>query len=129
MTTDLVTVFENDLLELVVDMMDWKKLRYLPVEDKNGSLVGLVTTRHLLRYFTQKGRSPLPGQKEVVSVKDIMITDPITVSPKTTMKEAMHLMRSKKISCLPVVKEKELVGLLTEMDFLQVAGRLIDRLG
>lgn len=129
MTTDLVTVYENDLLELVVDMMDWKKLRYLPVEDKDGNLVGLVTTRHLLRYFTQKGRSPLPGQKEVVSVKDIMINNPITVPASTTMKEAMKLMREKKIGCLPVVKDQELIGLITEMDFLRVTGRLIDRLG
>ncbi|MEL6357870.1 MAG: CBS domain-containing protein, partial [Bacteroidota bacterium] len=57
METDLFTVREEDLLELVVDMMDWRKLRYLPVEDKNGQLVGLITTRNLLRYFTRKDRS------------------------------------------------------------------------
>ncbi|MEO0789591.1 MAG: glutamate-cysteine ligase family protein [Bacteroidota bacterium] len=128
MSTDLMTVQEQDLLELVVDMMDWRKLRYLPVEDKNGQLVGLVTTRKLLRYFTKHGREALPGTKDMIHVRDLMIKDPYQVGPGTTIKEAMYIMREKKIGCLPVTQEGELVGLITEMDFLQVAATLIERM-
>ncbi|MEM6396579.1 MAG: CBS domain-containing protein [Bacteroidota bacterium] len=128
MSTDLMTVHENDLLELVVDMMDWRKLRYLPVEDKKGQLVGLVTTRKLLRYFTRHGRQELPGNKELLYVRDIMIENPYQISPDTTIKEAMYIMREKKIGCLPVTQDGELLGVITEMDFLQVAATLIERL-
>jgi len=61
-------------------------------------------------------------------VKDIMIEKPITVAPETTIMEAMHKMRGLKIGCLPVVKGKELVGIITEMDFLRITSRLMERL-
>jgi CBS domain-containing protein len=127
METDLFTVYENDLLELVGDVMDWRKLRYLPVENDKGHLVGLITTRKLLRYYIRRDRANSPESK-YVSVKDLMIKDPKTITPSTTIKEAMHTMRSNKIGCLPVVKNDELVGIITEMDFLRVSGRLIERL-
>ncbi|THH37945.1 CBS domain-containing protein [Neolewinella litorea] len=127
METDLFTVREADLLELVGDLMDWRKLRYLPVEDENGHLCGLITTRKLLRYYIQKGRIN-NNMNDYRTVGDLMIKNPTTVSPQTTIKEAMQLMRGGKLGCLPVVKDDELVGIITEMDFLRVAGRLIERL-
>jgi CBS domain-containing protein len=127
METDLFTVHEDDLLEMVANVMEWRKLRYVPVEDDKGCLVGLITTRKLLRYFTHRERPDTPAQG-MVRVKDIMIDDPRTIAPNTTIKDAMHVMRGEKIGCLPVIKDKELVGIITEMDFLRVSGRLIERL-
>jgi CBS domain-containing protein len=126
METDLFTVHKDDLIELVAELMDWRKVRYMPVEDKKGKLSGLVTSRLLLRHFTHKNR--FKGS-EGTTVKDIMIKDPITIDPNATIVEAMHIMRDNKIGCLPVVKDDELVGIITEMDFLRVAGRLIERMG
>lgn len=127
METDLFTVRESDLLELVADMMDWRRLRYLPVEDENGHLCGLITTRKLLRYYIKRGRLH-NEMNDYRTVGDLMIEEPATVHPQTTIKEAMQLMRNGKLGCLPVVKDEELVGIITEMDFLRVAGRLIERL-
>lgn len=124
MQTDLFTVQKDDIIRLVAELMDWRKIRYMPVEDEKGQIVGLVTSRLLLRHFV---RQNIPGEKEVTCVDDIMIKEPITISPETTIKEALELMRSKKIGCLPVVKELELVGIVTEMDFLRISSRLIDR--
>lgn len=127
METDLFTVDEDDLLELVSDLMDWRKLRYVPVENGQGQLTGLITTRKMLRYYTRRDRQNTK-ESAYVTVKDLMITEVETIAPNATMKDAMHLMRSKKLGCLPVVKGKELVGIITEMDFLQVSGRLLERL-
>lgn len=127
METDLFTVHEDDLLELVADVMDWRRLRYIPVENGKGHLAGLITTRKLLRYFIRKNRPDAP-EGAFTTVKDLMIKEPSTISPLATIKDAMHLMRDGKLGCLPVVKNKELVGIITEMDFLRVSGRLIDRL-
>lgn len=126
METDLFTVQSDDILELVADMMEWRKIRYTPVEDAKGKLTGLVSSRILLRHFSHN-RS-LNGTATPKTVSDIMIKNPITVSPNTTIIKAMHTMRDNKIGCLPVVKGDELIGIITEMDFLRIAGRLMESL-
>lgn len=125
METDLFTVHKDDLIELVAELMDWRKIRYMPVEDTKGNLVGLISLRKLLRYYTHKDRF---NGEEASTVKDIMIKEPITIGPDATIIEAMKTMREKKLGCLPVVKAGELVGIITEMDFLRISGRLIERL-
>jgi len=125
METDLFTVQKDDPISLVAQLMDWRKIRYMPVEDSKGNLSGLITSRLLLRFFAQS--NSLNGRKSK-NVADIMISEPITATPNTTIIEALQLMRSNKIGCLPVVIENELIGIITEMDFLRISSRLIERL-
>ena len=128
MTTDLFTVQKDDIIDLVTDMMDWRRIRYTPVEDKEGKLVGLVTLRIILRHML-KQRSLPPGiAPEITTVKDIMNKNPLTIDPNATILEAMSIMRKNMIGCLPVVQNDELIGIITEMDFLKISGRLIERL-
>jgi CBS domain-containing protein/gamma-glutamylcysteine synthetase len=128
MTTDLITVQKEDLIDFVAEMMNWRKIRYMPVEDNKGRLVGLVTSRLLLRYYSQNNK--LSDKKDVSVVGDLMVEKPFTVTPKTSIMDALKLMRDNKIGCLPVVhdKDNELVGIITEMDFLRVSSRLMERL-
>lgn len=125
MQTDLFTVQKDDPISLVSQLMDWRKIRYMPVENAKGLLSGLITSRLLLRHFARPGG--LNGRKPKV-VSDIMIHEPITVGPNTTILEALQVMRDNKIGCLPVVIQEELVGIITEMDFLRISSRLIERL-
>lgn len=125
METDIFTVQKDDIIELVAEMMDWRKIRYLPVEDNKGKLIGLVSSRLLLRHFLKQRKAK---SRKVGTVKDIMIDDPITISPQSSILDAMRIMRDKKIGCLPVAAGDELVGVITEMDFLRVSGRLMERL-
>jgi CBS domain-containing protein len=125
MSTDLFTVQKDDMLELVADIMNWRKIRYMPVENSKGELVGLVSSRILLREFARNRKEQHEG---LMSVKEVMIEKPITVSPETSIMEAMRKMREHKIGCLPVVQGKELVGIITEMDFLRITSRLMERL-
>ena len=57
-----------------------------------------------------------------------MIATPHTISPQATIVDAMKKMRKEKVGCLPVIKGRELVGLVSEMDILRVSGRLIERI-
>ncbi|MBK7408605.1 MAG: CBS domain-containing protein [Saprospirales bacterium] len=125
METDLFTVQKDDIIELVAEMMDWRKIRYMPVEDAKGHLVGLITSRLLLRYYTHKDSPQCAGK---TLVKEIMIEKPQTISPNATIIEAMKIMRENKLGCLPVVKNGELMGIVTEMDYIRVAGRLIEQM-
>jgi len=122
MTTDLFTVHEEESVEFVARLMDWQKIRHVLVEDEQHRLVGLISHRTLLRHMAERKERPEGG----VPVKDIMVEDPISVSPDRPTLEAVKLMRKHEIGALPVVREDQLVGIITEQDFIQIAGNLLD---
>ena len=123
MTRDLFTVHKDDIPELVADIMDWQKIRHVPVEDGKGKLVGLVSSRTLLRHLSSLSRGE--SVKKPSRVRDIMIAEPVTIHPEATISEAMDLMRKHRHSCLPVVKSGKLVGIITENNFLNITNSLL----
>ncbi len=122
MTTDIFTVRKEDIPELVADIMDWKKIRYMPVEDAKGKLMGLISSRILLRHFAHQKKLDL---KESKTVNELMVKKPFTISPDATIFDAMNILREKKIGCLPVVKNNKLVGVVTEGNFLNITASLL----
>ena len=66
------------------------------------------------------------GKDHRVTVEEIMNREPVTVHPDTLTVEAIRLMREKKLSCLPVTRDKKLVGIITEHDLIVVASRLLE---
>jgi CBS domain-containing protein len=119
MSTDLFTVRPDDLVDLAASLMAWRHIRHVPVEDDEGLLVGLVTHRALLKLLT---RGALVNKK--FTVRDIMTTNPLTVSSRTPTLEAMEIMRRNKVGCLPVLDDGRLVGIVTSFDFLDASARL-----
>jgi CBS domain-containing protein/gamma-glutamyl:cysteine ligase YbdK (ATP-grasp superfamily) len=121
MATDLFTVRSDDLVDLAASVMDWRHIRHVPVEDEEGRLVGLITHRALLRLLS---RGTQTQSTNPLTVRQIMKTDPITVSSTTPSLEALELMRVNKVGCLPVVDDGQLVGIVTSYDFLDASARL-----
>ena len=119
MTTDLVTVAEDDPVELAANLMDWHRIRQVLVEDSQHLLVGLVSYRKILR---QLAHGTAIGD---LTVGDVMKRDPVCVPPDLAPLRALELMRSFGIGALPVVVDGQLVGLVTEHDFMNVAGLLL----
>ncbi|PSQ78581.1 MAG: hypothetical protein BRD35_00795 [Bacteroidetes bacterium QH_7_62_13] len=122
MTTELFTVHEEESIEFVARLMDWQRIRHVLVEDEQHRLVGLVSHRTLLRHMAERAEAPEGG----VPVKEIMVEDPISVSPDRPTLEAVEMMREHQIGALPVVREDRLVGIITERDFIQIASNLLD---
>jgi len=123
MDTDLFTVHKDDIIELVADMMDWQKLRYVLVEDGKGKLNGLVSSGLLLRHF--RHRSELKDDKPI-NVEDIMVKDPLTIGPEASITKVMEIMKNNRIGCLPVIKKSKLVGVITEKNFRHIAATLLN---
>ena len=121
MATDLFTLRPDDLVDLAASVMDWRHIRHVPVEDEQGKLVGLITHRALLRLLTRRYQSNSEGP---LTVRSIMKSDPLTVSSITPTLEALELMRTNKVGCLPVVDDGQLVGIVTSFDFLDASARL-----
>jgi CBS domain-containing protein len=55
---------------------------------------------------------------KTIRAREVMTRPVITISPGASVKEAARLMAENKIGCLPVVKDKEFVGIVTETDVL-----------
>ena len=124
MTPDLTTVHPDEALDLVANLMVWERLRYVPVEDGDARLVGLVSYRHLLRVLA---KGLLEGRSKPLAVREVMQDRVLTVAPETPTLDAIRLMRDQKIGCLPVVKEGRLVGVLMERDFMDIAAELLEQ--
>jgi len=127
MDTDLFTVNEDELLELAAFLMDRKQIRHVAVEDHHHRLVGILSYRQMLKIMAE---SPGKGIPQGVPVKEIMDPDPPSISPETPTVEAIELMRRHDVSCLPVLKDDRLVGLVSEREFMPIAYQLLkDKLG
>lgn len=114
MSTDLFTLRPTDLVDLAASVMDWRHIRHVPVEDDEGGLVGLLTHRGLLRLMSNRSVS---NAKKPLTVSEIMVSNPTSVTSTTPTLEAIEIMRLAKIGCLPVVDDGQLVGIVTSMIF------------
>jgi CBS domain-containing protein len=126
MSTALLTVKEDELVDLVAFLMDREQIRHVPVEDDEHQLVGLVSYRSVLRLVAEGKASGPETKGEAPPVKEIMERDLTTVTPETPTLEAIDLMRKRRVSCLPVLKNGKLVGLVTERDFMSIAYQLLE---
>ncbi len=124
MTTDLYTVHEDDSVELAAHLMEWHRVRHVPVEDRDHRLVGLVSYRSVLRLLSEHG--PQGRAAATIPVGEVMRRDPVVIGPDTTTMRAIGIMREHRVGCLPVVQGKTLVGIVTEHDFTEIAGQLLE---
>jgi CBS domain-containing protein len=87
--------------------------------------VGLVSYRGVLRYLTGLARYPPQPGSGSNAVSEIMKKELITVTPETPTLEAIELMKKYRIGCLPVVQGGHIIALVTEEDFVDIAGKVL----
>jgi len=107
-----------------LNLMKQERIRRLPVVDKNGRLVGIVSDKDLLH------ASPSPATSlsvwEItyllakVKVQDVMTKKVITVTEDTPLEDAARIMADNKIGGLPVVRNDAVVGIITETDLFKI---------
>lgn len=82
---------------------------------ENEDLIGIITEKDLARKIVAKG---LDADKAFA--KDIMTADLVTIEPEKSLYDAMLKLNKKKITHLPVLKDKKIVGIISSMDILKV---------
>jgi CBS domain-containing membrane protein len=104
-------------------IMTESAIRHLPVVSFGGELVGVVTHRDLLTGdVCTRDQSLLSEESEFVRdtlVAEVMTASCEVVSPETELSEAATILIANKIGCLPVMDGEELIGILTESDFVR----------
>ncbi|MEP6742372.1 MAG: CBS domain-containing protein [bacterium] len=124
MSTDLFTVQPDDLIDLAASVMDWRHIRHVPVEDEQGRLVGLITHRNLLRWVSARSHEK---NINAMTVREIMVPNPVTVAPSTATLDAIKIMREQRIGCLLVVEGGQLIGIVTSYDFLDASAQIFQQ--
>ena len=112
MTTEVFVVNEEDLVEMVAKVMEWKKIHHIPVVDRNNKVTGIITSTNLEKIQGQ-------DQKLIVA-RDIMVKDIVTAESNISIEEANRIMIEKGIGCLPIIELGELVGILTRHDLIKI---------
>ncbi len=111
MVKDVVTVGKDTDIKKAIRLMKDNSIRHLPVVEDDRFL-GFVTEGELRQLL-------IPSMLEEIKVKDVMISDPVTVSPEADIETAAKLVYHYKIGGLPVVEKGKLVGILTVTDILR----------
>lgn len=114
MTTELFVVNENDLVELVKKIMEWKNISHIPVVNKLNRITGLITRSKLMQINNERAKNDL------IVAKDVMEKNLITATPETLIDDAKKIMISNKIGCLPIIDDEELIGMFTKSDLLKI---------
>jgi len=128
MSTNVVTVTEDTLVNDAKKIMDAHRIRRLPVMKKD-KLVGLVTKHMLLEASPSPATSlniwELHYLLSKMTVKEIMVKNPFTISPGMPVEEALQLGQEKGYGAFPVVDDGRLVGVVTESDIVRMMTRVL----
>jgi acetoin utilization protein AcuB len=128
MSTNVVTVGEETLVDDATKIMEAHKIRRLPVMKKD-KLVGLVTKHMLLEAAPSPATSlsihELHYLLAKMTVKEIMVKNPYTISPDMPVEEALQLGQEKGYGAFLVMEKGRLVGVVTESDIVRVMTRVL----
>ena len=121
MTETVLAVETFDSISIARQLMAKHRINQLPVLD-NDVLVGIVTDRDLRDAYPtsmmiDRGEA-IDRFADSVTVEEVMSHDVFTVRPDTPLKKAVGLLRRHRIGSLPVIKDKNLVGIITRSDIL-----------
>jgi CBS domain-containing membrane protein len=128
MAPDPIRVRPDERLDIALALMVSYRFRHLPVED-DGRLVGVLSMRDL---YAADLAEPVSSRGERalhlrgIEARQVMSTPVLTTQPAATLFSASELLLRRQISCLPVVEEQRLVGILTCTDLLAPAIALLE---
>ncbi len=141
MTSPVVSVVPDATILQAIRIMLQRRISGLPVIDKHGHLVGMVTEGDFLRRVetgTQRRRPRwlefLIGPGRLADeytrshgrrVDDVMTPDPITVSEDAPLDEIVKLMENRQIKRIPVVRAEQVVGIVTRANLVQAIASAI----
>lgn len=118
MNEDIITLTPTDTIHSAVLIIKEKRIRHIPIVDDSFQLVGLVSDRDIRDAAPSIFRTAENENDLQKALSTIMRTDIITGHPLDFVEEIGAVFCDNNISCLPIVKERKLVGIITGSDLL-----------
>ncbi len=123
MTKSLVTIGAHEPIALAAEKMEEKRIRHLPVTDKTGLVIGILSDRDV-KHATNPRR---PGFAPGLLVSEFMSWPAVTVDESTPVRDLAEGMITEKISAFLVTRNgKEVVGIVTTEDLLRFLCTLLE---
>ena len=119
MVADPITISAHASISEAIELMKINSIRHLPVVSEENLLEGFLTLADLKQGL-------IPSMLGDLNLRDLMIREPITVSPEDDVEIAAQLIYKHKIGGMPVVDNGQLVGIITATDILRT---FIDMMG
>lgn len=111
-------------------IMRENNIRHLPIVDQDERLVGIVTQRALMQVvpadMSKFGPFVINYIVAKLKAQNVMVKNVITIQEDVTIEEAARIMSDKKIGCLPVMRQGDLVGIISDNDLFRT---MVDLLG
>jgi acetoin utilization protein AcuB len=130
MTTKVITITPDTPIVNARDLLREHNIKQLPVVDKEGKLVGILTDRDIRSAWASPATTlsiyELTYVLQKLTVESVMVRKVITTTADATVERAARIMHDHKIGSLPVVEGDKLVGIITNTDLMEV---LLDALG
>lgn len=142
MTTEILTVAPETSISELSKLLENRKIGGVPVVDKGGRLVGVITQSDLVERARDLELPPainildfhiylqIPShlfhkvEKMLgTTVGDCMTANPVTVAPETPISKVAALMAKQKVHTIPVVEGEKLVGIIGKMDLVRAMAR------
>ncbi len=124
MSRPALTITPETPMQEALRMMRMENIRRLPVVGARGKLVGIVTETDLLHASPSDASSLSVWEMNYLisklKIEEIMTSDVITIHEDTPIEDAARIMADNKIGGLPVVRDSEVVGIITETDLFKV---------
>jgi acetoin utilization protein AcuB len=114
-----ITIGPTATVSEAIELMKANSIRHLPVVTKGNKLYGFLTLADLKQGL-------IPSMVSDISLDDLIIKEPIMVSPDDDIEFAAQLIYKHKIGGMPVVKGDRLVGIITATDILRT---FVDMMG
>jgi signal-transduction protein with cAMP-binding, CBS, and nucleotidyltransferase domain len=112
MTTPAITVREDALLHEVAEVLAAQRVSGLPVVDRDGSLVGVISEADII--LKESGEP-----SEARTAGEAMSAPPLTIEPWHSLTEAARIMLQEHVNRLPVLSDGALVGIVTRADLVR----------
>ena len=129
MTEKVAYISDNASLREARTALKDLNVRHLPVVNTDGLLVGMLTQRvvlaEVIKLVDQVGVSGLEQQERQHQIKEIMDTNFKVADPMMDLKRAGQYFLENKHSCLPVIEQGQLVGIVTAQDFVKLCVSLL----
>jgi len=128
MKKEVITVDITTPIMAALEIMKHNKIKRLPIT-KSGKFVGFVT-RAMIRDASPSAATSLSVYElnyliSKMTVGDIMVKDPVTISPELPVEEAISLGKKHGIGAFPVIEKKDLVGIITESDITDIVSNAL----
>ena len=131
MSNPVESVRVNDLMDDALELMIREDYRTIPVINETNEVVGIVGMREIIDNNWKKDNKTIgdleKSARSQITVESIALTSVKTISWDEDIASAVDIMVENKISTLPVIEGKELVGVLTEYDVIELLSACRER--